>query len=444
MQQSMNKKGLEDLLSQDPDVRLKAASELGVRDADELEPVDYCVAVADRLRYRRGEDALLILHRLLAHPEPLVQASAAGALVPTDPEVAVPVLEALLLTDDRKVRYRVVESLCRIRTGENGRLLAKILWPLYQSRSAIDPSDDWIRDLRRLITNTLGDVGDSYAVISLEQAVTDVDPEVRANATEALGLINDQLAIPVLVQALDDKDDRVRLEAVKALGLLGDRSVSAAVLPKLDDPESAVAAAAATSLGWLGYVEAVPRLLRLIEGESDRIARASFQSLRQCGYVVSARELATKLESPDAEVRTRSMMVSLLGLTGEAEALPPLLTALGNRAVPVKIAAARALGRLADRRAAGYLAEVLEDDQPTVVHKEVVRALGALGDPSVGWVLRLASKSQDQELAHAAEATLVWLGLARLAPERSEPSRDSTHTRAPQLLLRAGRFGERL
>ena len=440
----MNEMKLEDLLSNDPDVRFGAATELGVRDADALEPEDYYVAVADRLRYRRDEDAMALLHRLLGHPEPLVQASAAGALAAKDPEVGVPFLEALLLTDDRKVRSRVVESLCRIRTGEHGRLLARTLWSLYQSRHTIDPSDDWTRDLRRSITNTLGILGDSYAVNSLGQAVMDVDPVVRANAALALGLIMDKQAVPVLVKALDDKDDRVRLEAVQALVLLEDPSVSTALLRKLDDPEPAVVAAATTGLGWFGNAEARPRLLRLIEGESDRIARAAFRSLRQIGFVVSVRELATTVDSPDTEVRTRSLAVTLLGLTGESEALLPLLTALRNRAVSVKIAAARALGRLAHRGATTHLVAVLEEDQPAVVHKEVVRALGELGDPSVGWALRQASKSRDRELAHAAELTLVRLGRAKSAPEQVEPSHESTRTRAPHLLLRAGRFDERL
>ena len=440
----MNQTQFEDLLSNDPEIRREAAAELGVREADELEPEDYYVAVVDRLSYRHDEGAMGILHRLLGHPEPLVQASAAGALVARDPELGVPVLEALLLTDDRKVRHVVVESLCRIRTEECGRLLAQILWSLYQSRHTIDPCDDWTRDLRRSIVNTLGDICHPYALNSLGQAITDVDPGIRARAALALGLIMDKRAVPVLVKALDDKDDRVRFEAVEALGLLGDRSVSAALLRKLDDPEPAVVAAAATGLGWLGDAEAVPRLLRLVEGESDRIARAAFRSLRQIGYVVVVRELVAKLESPNTDVRTRSVVVALLGLTGGSEALPPLLTALWNRAVPVKIAAARALGRLANRRATGYLADVLEDDQPAAVHKEVVRALGELGNPSVRLALLQASKSRDRELARAAELTLVRLGLARFEREQTGPSQESGRTRAPHLLLRAGRFGERL
>ena len=74
------------------------------------------------------------------------------------------------------------------------------------------------------------------------------------------------------------------------------------------------------------------------------------------------------------------MAASLLGVTGDATAVSGLITALGNRAVPVRIAAARALGRLGASIAVGYLVEVLEGDPDPEVREATAEALGELGE----------------------------------------------------------------
>ena len=251
--------------------------------------------------------------------------------------------------------------------------------------------------------------------------------------------------MPVLVHALDDPDDEVRLRAASSLENPRDGRASDALLRKLGDPQPRVAAAAARSLGALREPKAVPELMRVIAGESDRVARAAFDALGKIGYSTSVPQLTDELASPNTDVEREVAAVSLIGLTGEGPALPPLLTALGNAAIPVRIAAARALGRLGNRAATGYLTEVLEDeDQPRDVLLAVQRALGDLGDASAVLALRAASEWPDQVLATATHRTLVRLGYARVVPEEREALPDSGRTRAPRLLLRAGRFDERL
>ena len=445
MRETMNRSDIEALFSDDPGVRRDAAGKLGVRDVDLLEPEDYCIEVATRLASRGGKEALPMLHRLLGHPEPLVRANAACAVAVIDPELGVPILETLLMENDRAVRRRVMETLCRIRADGVGRLLARTLYAMYQNRRAIDPRDDWTRDLRRLMTVALGMEGESYALNSLGQAIFDGDPQVRASAAWALGEIADAAVVPVLVHALDDPDDEVRFRAASSLENLRDGRASDALLRKLGDPQPRVAAAAARSLGSLRKPEAVPELLRVIAGESDRVARAAFDALGKIGYSTSVPQLTDELASPNTDVEREVAAVSLLGLTGEGPALPPLLTALGNAAIPVRIAAVRALGRLGNRAATGYLTEVLEDeDQPREVLLAVLRALGDLGDASAVLALRAASEWPDQMLATATHRTLVRLGYARVIPEKREALPDPGRTRAPRLLLRAGRFDERL
>ena len=100
----------------------------------------------------------------------LVRASAAGAVARIDPALGLPILETLLEEDDREVRSRVVDALCDTDAPEVAGLLSRILLSLYPDNRAIDPSDDWTRDLRRRMTLTLGRKGDAYALPSLTHA----------------------------------------------------------------------------------------------------------------------------------------------------------------------------------------------------------------------------------------------------------------------------------
>ena len=144
------------LFSNDDTVRKAAAAKLGVRDPRLLEPEDYLIEVANRLGRRQARSALPRLQELLGHPDVLVRASAAGAVAKIDPALGLPMLEALLEEDNREVRSRVVDALCDTDAPEVAGLLSRILLSLYPDNRAIDPSDDWTRDLRRRMTLTLG------------------------------------------------------------------------------------------------------------------------------------------------------------------------------------------------------------------------------------------------------------------------------------------------
>ena len=445
MRQTMSRSEIEELFSEDSGVRSAAARKLGVRDVDLLESEDYLAAVAGRLASADGEAALPALQRLLGHPDGLVRANAACSIAVLEPDQGVPILEMLLFENDREVRRRVLETLCRIRPPGVGRLLSRILFTLYQARFSIDPFDDWTRDLRRRMVVALGIERESYAVNSLRQALCEGDPQVRASAAWALGEIGDPVAVPDLVDTLDDRDGTVRQRAVEALGKLPDRSACDALLRRLDDPEPKVAAAAARCLGSFREPRVAPELLRIIAGDSDRVARAAFRALRILGHGISVPELTDKIASPNVDVQRRANAADLLGLTGDGEALPALLTALGHRENLVSVAAARALGRLGDHRAASYLRDVLEDDdQPTAVLQAVLGALGELGDSMGLYAVRLASESPDQNLANTAYRTMVRLGYAKVVPEKRAEFLNADRTRAPRLLMRAGRFDERL
>ena len=92
-----------------------------------------------------------------------------------------------------------------------------------------------------------------------------------------------------------------------------------------------------------------------------------------------------------------------------ADALGPLCEALEDWSVPVRVAAAVALGDLGDRRATPVLCRALPLWH-TAVRRAVADALGRLGDPSAAGPLRLALSDPAGVVRVAAAEALTRLG----------------------------------
>ena len=384
------------LFSTNAELQSTAASRLGITDPASLEPEDRLIEIADRLGRREARAALPQLHMLLGHPDALVRASAAGAVAKIEPALSMPILETLLEEESREVRCRVVEGPLRPgRAGSCAHPFPDLLLSLYGDRGGIDPSDDWTLDLRRQMTLMLGIWEDAYALASLTHAARDGDPKVRSNAVWALGMIRDTDTLPVLLQALQDTDEQVRRLAAEALNELRDPRAGDTLLQTLRDPNPQVVVAAVTALAVLRDRRAVPELLRIMGGGSDRAARAAAAALATLGNNGTLPGLIDRLVSLESDTETKADAAAALGVMGARDALPHLVTALGSGSVPVRIAAARALGRLgclAREFVVPRLAEVLEDEPSAEVMQVTARALGHLGDPSIAYALEAAQK----------------------------------------------------
>ena len=442
MTQLINADLVNALFSNDKNVQIPAATELGVRNAQRLEPEDRLIAVANELGHLREDRALSKLQALLGHPDVLVRTSAAGAVARINPALGLPMLETLLEEDDREVRSRAVEALCDTDAPEVVGILSRILLSLYQDSRIIDPSDDWTHDLRGLMTRTLGRLQDAYALPSLMHAARDGDPKIRGDAVWALGMIKTVEALPILLQSLDDRDGTVRRQAAHALNGLEDPQATDALLRALHDPDPMVVAAAVAALASSSVQRAAPELLRLMGGESNRVARAAEAALDRVQYDLRVPTPTDQLAPPDTDTETKvAAAAAALGIIGNGGALMHLVTALDSRAVPVRVAAARALGRLGDRRAVPHLVGVLEDDSSAEVLQVAAQALGELGDPSVASALEAAKTSPSGAVRRAAQLALVRMGRSRIAPE--DPSQ-RTRRPAPRLLMKRGTFDQRI
>lgn len=107
--------------------------------------------------------------------------------------------------------------------------------------------------------------------------------------------------------------------------------------------------------------------------------------------------------------------------------------------------AARALGRIGDRRAVPALIEVVQTEQFDVVAEIAIEALGRLGDPRAADALRAvaADSSRDRAVRSAARRALRRIGVPLRAADGREPDDDDDDATAARLPLATGLLGSR-
>jgi len=174
--------------------------------------------------------------------------------------------------------------------------------------------------------------GYARAAVKMRATLESSDDSVkRSRAAEALGEFLDPGGVPALAQAVsDDAVPEVRLAAVKALGRLNARSGQAALAAAFDDQEPEIRRAAL-----------------------DQVLRASFFQDHE--------SIINKLDDDSPDVRLRAAQI--IGQKQVQAGREGLETMLANDdSVPARQAAAWALGRIGDGRAALIAAQESEDD----------------------------------------------------------------------------------
>jgi HEAT repeat protein len=174
--------------------------------------------------------------------------------------------------------------------------------------------------------------GYARAAVAMRQTLeSDRDDVRRARAAEALGEFLDAGGVPALEQAvLEDGAPGVRLAAVRALGRMNARAGHAVIAAAFEDEDASIRRAAL-----------------------DQVLRVSFFS--ECPAVIP------KLEDSSADVRIRAaQIIGQLQLQAGREALEAVLA--DDESVPVRQAAAWALGKLGGARQALIAAQESESE----------------------------------------------------------------------------------
>ncbi len=307
-------------------------------------------------------------------------------------------------------------------------------------------------DQRKFIVEVLGAAGTPAALGSLLSALEDPDENVRASVVDALGRRGGPAARELLVEQLRSHDSDLQLSAyyLHALARLEARLPVAQLTSYLSRP--GLERLVLPLFAFCDDLAAVPLLAEVVRrrrrGTSGPATRALWQLVRRLGEparAVLGREVAepaliAELEEllADGEDEVSASAVQLLGLTGDAERAPMLLTAaayrsfvqqsvdavrtFGPRAVPVLMRAYDAadiesrvlflevIENLGDTSVVPRLIDIAHGNEPRTA-EAAVRALAKLAGPEAAPALVELIRRSDPELGRQAALALSSIGI---------------------------------
>lgn len=261
----------------------------------------------------------------------------------------------------------------------------------------------------------LGQLADPKSIGPLARLLESPDTNIRMTAAAALTrMASDKNIVAPLIKALKDPDDDVVVQAAKGLGESGVKRAAEPLSQLLRSPQEKIRVAAAQALGGLGDQRAVPHLLKLFEEESEDTQIKVLTTLRTLKPPHIGGSLLKHLNHPSPAVRRR--VVDALGPIGDAEAAEQLERVLKRDATDeVRMAAARALGEIADPASVDGLKEALHKDEFNV-RCQVIGALGDIGDEECWKTLLGLLKDQVAEVRFHAANALGVLGDKKSTP----------------------------
>jgi HEAT repeat protein len=352
-----------------------------------------------------------------------------------------------LLRDEAGIRNRAVEVLEH--AGADG---LEILVPLARHADA---------NLRKVIIDTLGKLGDARALETLIDALQDTDANVRAAAADAVGRMQAAQAVPQLLRLLHD-DEWVVFSAVEALGHIGATAAIPSLIELLEQGSEPLRYAIVDALGhFSNRGECIAPLLELLpraEGPvRDRLVKSVVDLAASCGESLLAfadrdgmvRALLAATESDDPDI-VRSA-INGLGMLRHPAGVPAVIRALERmhaaqgawpesllqdaRTVLLRCVNPGALTsalRSRDEQVVQLVAEVLGElalpDTGTAlshcmshpdraVRRAVIKSLGSIGDPAATGMVVLGLDDEAEEVRAAAAGVVgSWDNPLRIEP----------------------------
>ncbi|MBI3179201.1 MAG: HEAT repeat domain-containing protein, partial [Deltaproteobacteria bacterium] len=209
-----------------------------------------------------------------------------------------------------------------------------------------------------------------------------------------------------LVRAIDSPDPGQRKFVAEVLGAIGTPQARDALIAHLGDPDVNVAGAVSEALGEIGGAEVVALLKERLAGAQDVVERAyGLDALVRAGARLPFEELLPWL----AEPALARQVLALLGLSGDARSIAPLIDGLASQARQTRAVAALGLARLVDVLAAGDSAELTRVLQERTDWEAPLKELLDSNDDAVAAaVAKVMAASKRPELASAILAAVSY------------------------------------
>ena len=299
-------------------------------------------------------------------------------------------------------------------------------------------------DVRSGAVKALAKAADSRAAAPLITALQDESELVRGCALQGLKDIGPP-AVPLLVVALKNPDRRVRRKAscvIDDIGFelkeVGDFQAVEPLIAALKDPTSVVRSHSVTALGKIGGPQALPAVISALKTEAVRsaldigVCYRAIEALHRLGET-AAEHLTHALRHQDKLIRRKA--ATLLGKTGEAEAVDLLIIALKDEHPRVRSRAAHALGRIGNPSAIKALTVATKEAAPNV-RINALHALGKFGESTIAASISALADPVASVRRHAI-AALEKAGSPRATPQLEKIAKDEPEASVRQAAIRA-------
>lgn len=217
----------------------------------------------------------------------------------------------------------------------------------------------------------LGEFSEKNTLIPLMGALSDISPEVRANAAGALGNLKEERALDKLFELLiSDPVPFVRVRASQALGSIGHPSVIDYLINMLKDPEWWVRVRAIEALEQMDK-KAVPALLISLEDEDQDVRRRAAMALERNGYLEKILdEYGSSKYNPDLR--------KILFLIVKAGVIESICERLENSEIYLQKNIVRILGEAEIKEASEPLINLLKNTADWSLEARIIQSLGKI------------------------------------------------------------------
>ncbi len=252
--------------------------------------------------------------------------------------------------------------------------------------------------LREAQIRELGESGDVRLVETMRTLLCDQEWRIRRAAAEALGSLQDRRAVPALSAALGDPYSGVRAAAATALGILEDPRSVGFLVPLLSDVFISVRVATALAVTKLGDFRGM-ELLYADPVKTELSVRIAV--VEALGRVPGTRAFDALCDRLRGSASPADPLADLLTFPESARIRREHTT----RELPIRLAAAAALGVQGDERAVGLLHSHLSDPGAEL------RRAAADSLRTLGW-----KPESDADQALVAIAEMQWDASALARP----------------------------
>jgi HEAT repeat protein len=262
----------------------------------------------------------------------------------------------------------------------------------------------------RLLLQMLAERKDRADPAPLVAALTESDSvKVKLFAVKELTALKGKAAVDALVKALKDGEPSVRAAAADGLGGFGDTAAVAALTQSIFDNSPAVRTASAKALGALKSRDATPALCNRLTDAVPEVAVAAATALAELADPASVEELIKAVVKPNAPTALVAAAAGALGKVRDPRAAGTFIALLSNKEENIRWSAVDGLGGVGGRAAVQPLSAVALKDPNPQIREAAVAALAKIGDVSALNTLVDALSDDQKRIADLALLSLLKL-----------------------------------